>query len=76
MFDAIVGFVTDGHKYIESAIQNGANDFVFNGDESWTVEAISSIQTEIPMEYLKMQTMKNYYSSSYIQFSRLLKNYL
>ena len=24
MFDAIVGFVTDGHKYIESAIQNGA----------------------------------------------------
>lgn len=25
------------------AIQNGANDFVFNGDESWTVEAISNI---------------------------------
>lgn len=24
-------------------IQNGANDFVFNGDESWTVEAISNI---------------------------------
>lgn len=24
LFDAIVGFVTDGHKYIESAIQNGA----------------------------------------------------
>lgn len=25
------------------AIQNGANDFVFNGDESWTVEAVSNI---------------------------------
>ncbi|MDD6666089.1 MAG: HAMP domain-containing sensor histidine kinase [Eubacterium coprostanoligenes] len=25
------------------AIQNGANDFIFNGDESWTVEAISNI---------------------------------
>ena len=25
------------------AIQNGANDFVFNGDESWTVESISNI---------------------------------
>lgn len=25
------------------AIQNSANDFVFNGDESWTVEAISNI---------------------------------
>lgn len=25
------------------AIQNGANDFVFIGDESWTVEAISNI---------------------------------
>ena len=24
-------------------IQNGANDFVFNGDESWTVEAVSNI---------------------------------
>lgn len=24
-------------------IQNGANDFLFNGDESWTVEAISNI---------------------------------
>lgn len=25
------------------AIQNGANDFVFNGDENWTVEAVSNI---------------------------------
>lgn len=25
------------------AIQNSANDFVFNGDESWTVEAVSNI---------------------------------
>lgn len=25
------------------AIQNGANDFVFNGDERWTVEAVSNI---------------------------------
>lgn len=25
------------------AIQNGANGFVFNGDESWTVEAVSNI---------------------------------
>ncbi|WP_294846875.1 HAMP domain-containing sensor histidine kinase [uncultured Eubacterium sp.] len=25
------------------AIQNGANDFIFNGDESWTVEAVSNI---------------------------------
>lgn len=25
------------------AIQNNANDFVFNGDESWTVEAVSNI---------------------------------
>lgn len=25
------------------AIQNGANDFVFNGDESWTAEAVSNI---------------------------------
>lgn len=25
------------------AIQNGAKDFVFNGDESWTVEAVSNI---------------------------------
>ena len=25
------------------AIQNGANDFVFNGDESWSVEAVSNI---------------------------------
>lgn len=25
------------------AIQNGVNDFVFNGDESWTVEAVSNI---------------------------------
>lgn len=25
------------------AIQNGANDFAFNGDESWTVEAVSNI---------------------------------
>lgn len=25
------------------AIQNDANDFVFNGDESWTVEAVSNI---------------------------------
>lgn len=25
------------------AIQNGANDFVFNGDESWTIEAVSNI---------------------------------
>ncbi|WP_448904065.1 sensor histidine kinase [Eubacterium sp.] len=24
-------------------IQNGANDFIFNGDESWTVEAVSNI---------------------------------
>ena len=25
------------------AIQNGANDFVFNGDENWTAEAVSNI---------------------------------
>lgn len=42
LYDSLKPFVLTA-ELKNIAIQNGANDFVFNGDESWTVEAVSNI---------------------------------
>ena len=40
-FVAIVGHITDGHKYIESAIENGASKVIVSNGKKYSVETIS-----------------------------------
>ena len=46
IFLAIKGYESDGHKYINSAIKNGANTIVYTNDDIEFVDKINYIKVE------------------------------
>lgn len=56
-FVAIVGHITDGHKYIEDAIKRGATKVIVSDGKTYPVETINVDNTE---EYLNKYMVDNY----------------